>query len=72
MVCCGNTTNINTLLEEETGFAVSDFDLRDGKKQRFLRFVFIVALSLGEFSDGPLCNGIICVYEDGSVYSDVP
>ena len=36
MVCCavGNTTNNNTQLEEETGFAVSDFDLRDGK-QRF-------------------------------------
>merc|ERR1719446_333811 len=26
----------------------------------------------GEVFDGPLCNGVICVYEDGSKYSDVP
>jgi len=26
----------------------------------------------GEVFDGPLCNGVICVYEDGSVYSDIP
>ena len=51
----------------------SDLDLRDGKTSVLETKCFNSYVPIfSDFFDGPEYNGEVCVYDDGTIFSDVP
>ena len=51
----------------------SDLDLRNGKSSAVkTECLPLYILIFSDLLEGPECNGEVCVYDDGTIFSDVP